>query len=102
MCVFHDTFGDLALLYSGKKKASGHWGCLLALIVCDTFLLLEQTEEFANPKHEGGAEDANNPIVEREARYVEHRATEGNNQDLSEHDNYGDAHEGVATLEVER
>jgi hypothetical protein len=67
-----------------------------------TFLFLEQTEDFANPKHNRGAEDADEPVVQREGGNVEHRATKGDNQDLSEHDNYGDANERVATLEMER
>lgn len=76
--------------------------CLLALSLCIMFLLLEQTEEFANPKHDRGAEDADEPVVQREGRYVEHRASERYNCYLSEHDHRGDAYEGVATLEVER
>lgn len=63
------------------------------LIVCITFLLLEQTEDFANPKHDRGTKDADEPVVQREGINVEHLATEGDNQDLSEYDNYGDAHE---------
>lgn len=89
-------------LHHHSKKASRHSICLLALIVCITFLFLEQTEDFANPKHDRGAKDADEPVVQREGRYVEHGATKGDNQDLSEYDHHGDAYERVATLEVER
>ena len=80
-------------LHHHGKKASRHSICLLALIVCITFLLLEQTEEFANPKHDRGAKDADEPVVQREGRYVEHGASERNNCYLSENDHRGDAYE---------
>ena len=66
------------------------------------FLFLEQTEDFANPKHDRGAEDADEPVVQREGLYVEHGATKRYDSNLSEYDYRGDAYERVATLEVER
>ena len=56
-------------------------------------LLLEQTEYFANPKHNRGAEDADEPVVQREGRYVEHGASERNDCYLSEYNYRGDAYE---------
>lgn len=85
-----------------SKKASRHTVCLLALIICITFLLLEQTEEFANPKHDRGAKDADEPVVQREGLYVEHGATKRYNSNLSKYDYRGDAYERVTTLKVER
>ena len=56
-------------------------------------LLLKQAEDFSNPKHKGCAEDADEPVVQREGRYVEHGASERNDCYLSEHDYRGDAYE---------
>lgn len=80
-------------LHHHSKKASRHSICLLALIICITLLLLEQTEDFANPKHNRGAEDADEPVFKREGLYVEHCATKRYDSNLSEHDYRSDAHE---------
>lgn len=89
-------------LHHHSKKASRHSICLLALIVCIMFLFLEQTEDFTNPKHNGGAEDADEPVVQREGINIEHGATKGYDSNLSEYDYRGNAYERVTTLEVKR
>ena len=64
-------------------------------------LFFEEAEEFADPEHEGGCTDDDEPIIDAELCYVEELTTEGHDQHLTYKDEEGYEYEASAILEME-